>query len=238
MPAAASLAVVARYALRHVVAVITCRRSPNSETRQRSSLVCSRSAARCGWSTMNSSRCPPCCALDPLGLPSATSSPADHEAQAIALLRFFQIMGRHQDRRARIRQLVDHAPEGAPGQRIDARGRLVQKEHARLVHDRRAKGHALLPSARQAAGDLIFFAFQPRKRQHPALLFFALALRALRKRRRRIPGSRRSSDRRRARTSATYSRSAARTRFERKLAAFARQFHLARGRLAAGRTAS
>src|SRR5262245_58994385 len=45
------------------------------------------------------------------------------------------------------------------------------------MHDRRAESHALFPSARQAAGDLILSALDPRKREHPPLFLFTLLVR-------------------------------------------------------------
>ena len=75
-----------------------------------------------------------------------------HQAQTIALLGFFEIVRGDEDGGAGVRQPVDHGPESAPRQRIDAGGRLVEEEHARLMHDGRAEGDPLLPSSGQAAG--------------------------------------------------------------------------------------
>ncbi len=99
-----------------------------------------------------------------------------HESQPIALLGFFQVMRGHQNRGAQVSQLVDHAPESAAGQRIDAGGRLVEKEHGRLVHDRGAEGHALFPAAGQAAGELVLLALESRERHHPLLHLVAFPL--------------------------------------------------------------
>ena len=41
-----------------------------------------------------------------------------HHPQPIALLGFFQIVRRHQDRRAGVGQLINHVPESAPRQRV------------------------------------------------------------------------------------------------------------------------
>ena len=109
---------------------ITCRRSPNSETRQRSICSFSRSAARCGWSTTNSSRWPPWRALDAAGRCPRRPVLRHHEAQPVALFGFFQIVRGHQDGGAHVGQPVDHAPEGAARQRIHAGGRFIQKQHA------------------------------------------------------------------------------------------------------------
>ena len=86
-----------------------------------------------------------------------------HEAQAIALLRLFQIVSGHQHRRARVRQMIDHGPERAAGQWINSGSRLVEKHNSRLVHDGAAESHALFPAARQTPCDLIFLALQAGK---------------------------------------------------------------------------
>ena len=67
----------------------------------------------------------------------------------------------HQNGRARVRETLIMRPEGAARQRIDAGSRLIEEQHARLVHDRSTKGYALLPSAGQAAGDLLLLALRP-----------------------------------------------------------------------------
>ena len=114
-------------------------------------------------------------ALDAAGSAFGHEFAGDHEAEAIALLGFLEIVSGHQNGGAGIGQPVDHGPEGAARQRIDAGGRLVEKQHARLVHDGGAEGHALLPAAGQAAGDLILLALEAGKREHPLALFLALA---------------------------------------------------------------
>src|ERR1017187_10246399 len=102
---------------------------------------------------------------------------AGHESQAVTLFRLFEVMRRHENRRARICQAVDHHPESSPRERINPRGRLIEEEHARFVHDGGAEGNALLPASRQTASDLVFFASEPRERQYPADLLVALSLR-------------------------------------------------------------
>src|SRR3989454_3679730 len=93
----------------------------------------------------------------------------DHDPQAVALLGLFQVVRGDEDRGALVRELIDHGPERAAGDRIHARRRLVEEENARLVHDRRAKRHALLPPARQAARHLTALALEARELEHPAL---------------------------------------------------------------------
>src|SRR5439155_11766819 len=65
--------------------------------------------------------------------------------------------------------LVDHGPERAAGNWIDARRRLVEEEHARLVHDRSAECHALLPPPGQAPGELAAAALEAGEGEHPPL---------------------------------------------------------------------
>src|SRR5262245_4493365 len=101
----------------------------------------------------------------------------DHHSQTVALLGLFEVVRGHEYRGAGVGQAVDHLPEGAARQRVDAGSRLVEEEYARLMHDGRAESDALLPSSGQTAGDLTLFAFEPRKREYPPLLLFALFIR-------------------------------------------------------------
>ncbi len=126
---------------------------------------------------MNSSTVSGLPALDAAGRALGDKLARDHHSQAIALFRFLKIVSGHEDRRAAIGQPIDHRPERAPRQRIDARGRLIQKENVRLMHNCSAEGHALLPSSRQAARDLVLLSLEPRKGKHPANLFFAVLIR-------------------------------------------------------------
>src|SRR5262245_39722011 len=98
----------------------------------------------------------------------------DHHPQTVALLGLFEVVRGHEYRGAGVGQAVNHFPERAARQRVDAGGRLVEEEYAGLVHDGRAEGYALLPSSGQTACDLTFFPFESRKREYPALLIFAL----------------------------------------------------------------
>ena len=93
----------------------------------------------------------------------------DHESQPIALLGLFEIVRGDEDRRAVVGELVDHRPEGAARNRVHAGGRLVQKQHARLVHDGRAEGHALLPATGQTSRELSALALEAGELEHPAL---------------------------------------------------------------------
>src|ERR1700722_13915707 len=82
-----------------------------------------------------------------------------HQSEAIALLRFLQIMRSHENGSARVGQPVDHGPERTARQRIHARSWFVKKQNTGLMHDGRAKSHTLLPSAWQAARNLVLLAF-------------------------------------------------------------------------------
>src|SRR5467141_800554 len=93
----------------------------------------------------------------------------DHESQPVALLGFLEIVRGDEDRGALVGKLVDHGPERAAGDRVDARRRLVEEQHARLVHDRRTEGHALLPAAGQAARELAALAGKAGELEHPPL---------------------------------------------------------------------
>ncbi len=100
-----------------------------------------------------------------------------HHAEAIALLRLFQVVRGDQNRGAGVGETIDEAPEGAARQGIDTRGRLVEKQHARLVHDRRAEGDPLLPAAGQARDHPVAFLLQTREPQHPVDFLVALLVR-------------------------------------------------------------
>src|SRR3989441_3659981 len=93
----------------------------------------------------------------------------DHESQPVALLGFLEIVRGDEDRGALVGQLVDGGPERAAGDRIHARRRLVQEQHARLMHDRRTEGHALLPAAGQAARELAALAGKAGELEYPPL---------------------------------------------------------------------
>ena len=115
-------------------------------------------------------------ALDVGRTPFGDQFARGHQAEAIALLRFLEVVGGHQNGGAGVGQPIDHRPEGAAGQRIHSGGRFVKEKDARLMQDCRAEGHTLLPPARQTSRDLVLLALQPRKRQHPLYFLVAFAL--------------------------------------------------------------
>src|SRR5439155_22940204 len=72
------------------------------------------------------------------------------EAEGVAQLRLVHVVGRHEDRRARVGEPPDDRPERAPRDRIDAGGGLVQEDQPRAVH-KGAREREPLPVA---AGEL------------------------------------------------------------------------------------
>ena len=74
--------------------------------------------------------------------------------QAVAALGFIHVVGRHQHGDASRRERMDLFPEAAPRLRIDARGWFVEQQHARLVQHAGGECNALLPAAREIAGEL------------------------------------------------------------------------------------
>ena len=80
--------------------------------------------------------------------------PSVDQPDAVAVFGLVEEMGRHHHRDAVLDQGVDVRPELAARQRIDAGGRLVEKQHRRLVHHRAGQGQPLLEPQRQLAGVL------------------------------------------------------------------------------------
>src|SRR5207302_4320676 len=79
-----------------------------------------------------------------------------------------------ENRHAAISETIDHSPESAARERINAGSRFVEKEHAGLMHHRRPERHTLLPTAGQTARHEMAAALQPGEGQHPTLLPRAL----------------------------------------------------------------
>src|SRR5262249_6223248 len=131
-----------------------------------------------------------------------------HETQAVTLLCLFEVVRCHQDGSAPVGELVNHRPESAARQRIDAGSRLVEEQHVRFMHDRRPKGNALLPTPRQSAGLLALLARQAPKRNVPAAPSRAVLCGVGGRRTKKNPVPRRGGGRRRERISAPYPLSA------------------------------
>ncbi len=82
------------------------------------------------------------------------------QRHAMAALGLVQVVRRDQHGDARLRQRVDEPPELAARQRIDAAGRLVEKEDRRLVEDRAAERQPLPPAAGEIARERVLAAGQ------------------------------------------------------------------------------
>ena len=75
-----------------------------------------------------------------------------HQRHARAALGFVEVGRGHEDRDALRQELGQQAPELAARHRVDARGRLVEQDDLRLVHQRARERQLLLHAARQALG--------------------------------------------------------------------------------------
>ncbi len=75
-----------------------------------------------------------------------------HQHQMIAILGLVHEMGGDHDGHPRFGQMVDALPELAPRQRIDAGGRLIEKQNGRLMHQRTSQREPLLVAQRQFHG--------------------------------------------------------------------------------------
>ena len=73
-----------------------------------------------------------------------------NDGNAMAVLGFVQIVGRHQHRDAALREVADQIPELPARQRIDAAGRLVEKHDRRLDGGWRSRARAAGASRRRA----------------------------------------------------------------------------------------
>ncbi len=91
-----------------------------------------------------------------------------NERDAMAALSLVEVMRGDEDRHAFLSQHVDEAPELAARQRIDAAGRLIEKENRRLVKNRAAERQALTPAAREVARERILTAGQTGHLEHEA----------------------------------------------------------------------
>ncbi len=78
-----------------------------------------------------------------------------HQRHAVAALGFIQIGRCQHDRQAVGGQVRQRIPELAARYRIDAGGRLVQQQHARLGHQRAGQRQLLFHAAAQLPGQPI-----------------------------------------------------------------------------------
>ena len=74
------------------------------------------------------------------------------QGDAVAIFGLVHEMGGDEDGDALADEAVDMRPEFAPGDRIDARGRLVEEQGVGLVHHRAGEREALLEAERQVLG--------------------------------------------------------------------------------------
>ncbi len=86
---------------------------------------------------------------------------------AVAALGFVHVVGRNQHGQPAAREVMDLVPEFASGLGIDAGGRLVQQQQARLVHDAGGQRQPLFPAAGQRAGELVAPAGKAKLFQRP-----------------------------------------------------------------------
>ena len=85
-------------------------------------------------------------------------------ADVRAALRFVHVMRGDEQRHALAREFEEQIPQFAPRHRIDAGGRLVEKENGRLVHERARHGQALPPAAGKKRGAPIEVRLEMRER--------------------------------------------------------------------------
>src|SRR5262249_29050115 len=64
------------------------------------------------------------------------------------------------------RELEKQIPQLAPGDRIDARGRLIKEEYARPVHERTSHGQTLTPATGELASAPVHVRLQMRRANH------------------------------------------------------------------------
>jgi hypothetical protein len=74
------------------------------------------------------------------------------------------VVGRQQDRRARLAHLLDAIPEEEPRLRVQAGGGLVEEEDLRAVHERAGDEQPLGHAAREVVDVLVLAALQPERR--------------------------------------------------------------------------
>ena len=93
---------------------------------------------------------------DHLGHGAARDDPAVGDVDdAVAALGLVHVVGGDEHGQPVGGELVDLVPELAPRLRVDAGGRLVEKQELRLVHDAGGEREPLLPAAGERAGELV-----------------------------------------------------------------------------------
>src|SRR5215216_1669501 len=84
----------------------------------------------------------------------------------IAALRFIHVMSRHEQRHAFTSELEKQIPQLAPGDWIDAGGRLIKEQNARFVHERTSHGQTLTPSTGELRSAPVDVRLQMRRGNH------------------------------------------------------------------------
>ena len=93
---------------------------------------------------------------------------------AVAAFGLVHVMGADEHGEPALAQMMDLFPEFAPRLRIDARGRFVEQQQARLMQHAGGKREPLLPAARQFARELVLALRQSEPRQGRVDLFLAV----------------------------------------------------------------
>ena len=134
-------------------------------------------------------------------------APFVHEAQTIAVRGLVHVVGGDQHRDpVLVGQQVHEIPELAAGERVHARGRLVEEQHAGLVQDRAGEGEPLAHPERQRPGLAVGEALEPQARRAARRCGPAARPAGCRRDRRTGGGSPARSDPGRARSAGTCSR--------------------------------
>ena len=94
-------------------------------------------------------------AITSRAVPCASSLPFEDVAELVAALGLVHVVRADEHRDAARGELVQLVPEIAARLRIDAGGRLVEQQQLRLVQQARGERQALLPAARERAGELV-----------------------------------------------------------------------------------
>ena len=100
--------------------------------------------------------------------PEPDEAPLEHESQAVTVGGFLQVMSGHERGDALARQIMYETPEAMAGQRIDARGRLIEKQHARAMHDAAREREPLADGTRNGVDLAVAEALQPCRLHRPS----------------------------------------------------------------------
>src|SRR5260370_16906172 len=84
-----------------------------------------------------------------------------HETEPVALLRLFEVVRRHQHGSTPVGKFVNHRPERASRQGINARGSLLEEHHPPFPPHPPSKSNPLLPPPPQPALHLLLLPVPP-----------------------------------------------------------------------------